>query len=108
MTLKEKDWKLFRKLLPQWQERCLEKLTEEYKELLNGDMSASEKFWTLDNRICEDKKCTGVLAKGVNRSQMNIILMNLLNEGAITKDDLQDFSEELCDSIDRWFESELW
>ena len=33
----EKDRKLFRKLLPEWQEAYMERLTKEYIELLGSD-----------------------------------------------------------------------
>ena len=33
----ESDWKLFKKMLPQWQERYMEKLIGQYVEMLNGD-----------------------------------------------------------------------
>lgn len=45
----EKDRKLFRKLLPEWQEAYMERLLEEYAELLAGYEAASEKFWMLEN-----------------------------------------------------------
>ena len=41
----EADWKLFRKRLPEWQERYMEKLIEEYKVYLSSDEPASSKFW---------------------------------------------------------------
>ncbi len=47
--VKEKDWKLFRKKLPVWQEVYMERLTKEYAELLAGYEAASEKFWMLEN-----------------------------------------------------------
>ena len=47
----EKDWKLYREKLPEWQEAYMEQLIEEYAELLNSDKAASEKFWALDKRI---------------------------------------------------------
>ena len=40
----EKDWKLFRELLPEWQEAYMERLVKEYIELLSGDGQASDKF----------------------------------------------------------------
>ena len=33
--VKEKDWKQFRKMLPEWQEAYMERLTKEYIELLS-------------------------------------------------------------------------
>ena len=38
----ERDWKLFRELLPKWQERYMEKLIDQYIEILNGSSAASE------------------------------------------------------------------
>ena len=47
----EKDWKLFREKLPEWQEAYMERLAKEYMELLSSDRQASDKFWELDKRI---------------------------------------------------------
>lgn len=47
----EKDWKLFRSRLPGWQETYMERIVEEYMELLGSEGQASEKFWALDERI---------------------------------------------------------
>ena len=80
----EKDWKLFRKLLPGWQEAYMERLTKEYVELLTSDRQASDKFWALDKRIKEDKRRTGVLARGVSRSNLVQLIIDLIYEEAIT------------------------
>lgn len=95
----EKDWKLFRKLLPGWQEAYMERLVKEYIELLNSDRKASEKFWSLDKRIRNDKRCTGVLARDIKRSNMLQLIINLLYEEAIFEDDLKDFSRDLQDTV---------
>lgn len=90
----EKDWKLFRSKLPDWQEMYMDKLKHEYIELLSGEGNPSEKFWALEERIREDKKDSGVQAE-MSRSNMKFILLDLLDEGAITADDLEGFSDEL-------------
>ena len=95
----EKDWKLFRKLLPRWQEAYMERLAKEYIELLSNDRQASDKFWELDKRIKLDKRRTGVLARGVSRSNMFQLIINLINEAAISEDDLKEFSEDLRDTV---------
>lgn len=95
----EKDWKLFRKMLPEWQEKFMERLTKEYIELLSSNSQASVKFWTLDKRIKNDKKCTGVTARDISRSHMLQHIIDLIYEGAISEDDLKDFSEDLQDTI---------
>ena len=95
----EKDWKLFRKLLPRWQEAYMERLAKEYIELLSSDRQASDKFWELDKRIKLDKRRTGVLARGVSRSNMFQLIINLIYEEAISEDDLKEFSEDLRDTV---------
>ena len=97
--VKEKDWKLFRKKLPVWQEVYMERLTKEYAELLNGDDAASEKFWMLEKRMKNDKRCTGVLARDIRRSNMLQLIINLIYEEAISEDDLKDFSEDLQGAV---------
>ena len=96
----EKDWKLFRKLLPGWQEVYMERLAKEYMELLSSDRQASDKFWELDKRIKQDKRCTGVLARDVKRSNMFQHIINLIYEEAISEDDLNEFSEDLRDAVE--------
>ena len=52
----------------------------------------------MKKRIFNDKKKTGVNAI-MSRSKMMENIYALLNEGAITKNDLFDFSEELQNEI---------
>ena len=95
----EKDWKLFRKKLGGWQEAYMDKLVEEYKDILNSDASSFDKYSTLRKEIYDDYKSPGVLARDVSRSNMFIILLGLLRDGAITMDDLDEFSDELKEDI---------
>lgn len=46
----EKDWQLFRKKKG-WQDAYMGKLVQEYMEILQKDVSASGRFWTLEERI---------------------------------------------------------
>lgn len=94
----EKDWKLFRSRMPDWQEAYMDRLNHEYIELLSGEGNPSDKFWKLEERIREDKKDRGVQAE-MSRSKMKFILMDLMDEGAITETDLDGFSEELRESL---------
>lgn len=100
----EKDRKLFREKLPGWQEAYMERLIKEYAELLNGDTSASEKFWALEKRIRADRQSLGVRANEVSRSKLQNILTGLIIENVITENDLQDFSEELRESTHQWIQ----
>ena len=94
----EQDWKLFRAKLPKWQENYMGRLNKEYLEILNSDKLPSEKFWELEKRIFNDKKHVGVTAV-MSRSRFLENIYSLLSEGAITKNDLSDFSEELQNEI---------
>lgn len=92
--IKEKDWKLFRKMIPIWQENFMKKLLEKYKEILQKDALPSEKFWELEKRINSDKKCAGVYVVR-SRSRLFENILNLAAEKAITMEDLEGFSDEI-------------
>lgn len=53
--ISKSDWQLFNKLLPEWQERYMNRLNHEYKRILDGDDSATNKFWKLEKRIKADR-----------------------------------------------------
>lgn len=91
----EKDWKFFRKKLPKWQEDYMAKLNGEYRKILAQDKNPSDIFWELEERIWQDKKKTGVIVRGMSRSNMWGHMLDLLMEGAITLENLSEFSEEL-------------
>ena len=97
-TVKEQDWKLFRKKLPLWQESYMDKLNQEYIRLLSGEGLASDKFWELEKRIREDKRSIGV-AVDMRRSQMYSNLLSLMANEIIQEDDLDGFSKELAETI---------
>ncbi|MBQ3330970.1 MAG: multidrug transporter [Ruminococcus sp.] len=103
--IEEKDWKLYREKLPEWQEAYMERLIKEYVELLNSDKAASEKFWALDKRIRADRQSLGVRIIEERRSKLQNILTGLIIEHVISLDDLQDFSEELRESTSRWIQT---
>ncbi len=67
-------------------------------EILSGEGSPSDKFWELEKRIRRDKKACGVQCE-IKRSNQFYILMSLLDEGAIMMDDLNDFSDDLKETI---------
>ena len=92
------DWKLFRERLPEWQEKYRARLCDEYAAILTGKDRGSEAFWTIDKRIREDKKRPGVMAE-VKRSEMPWIILGLLQDDAITMDDLDGFSDDLKDRM---------
>lgn len=92
------DWKLFRSRIGEWQEAYMGRLIKEYMELLSGDGDASDKFWELEKRIKKDKHNSGVLIE-LHKQDLPFDLVQLLNLGVITADDLEGFSEDLKDAV---------
>lgn len=76
----------------------MDRLNKEYIELLNEDADPSEKFWKLDERIREDRKKTGVRLE-MSRSKLISNIISLINEGAISYEDLEEFSDELKQTL---------
>ena len=101
-VINEKDWKLFRKKLPEWQESFMAELNNQYILILSQNRNASDNFWELERRIQEDKHKTGVLARDICRSNMLSLMMNLLSEGAINAEDLDGFSKDLQERLLAW------
>lgn len=97
----ERDWKLFRSRIPQWQEAYMGKLNEEYAALLTADGDASGKFWALEKRIRKDKQSVGVCVD-MRRSKLIWNLIALLNEGVISRADLDGFSEGLLEILEHF------
>ena len=98
---RERDWKLLRKKVPEWQERYMDGLVEKYKTILNSDKHSSEKYWELSERLKKDRRNSGVLIEDMSRSHMTYILMDLIRDGVITLDDLKDFTPELQELLKR-------
>ena len=94
----EVDWKLFRARIGGWQDSYMEKLIQEYEDILRGEGTPSDKYWNLEQRIREDKRSSGVQVE-MRRSRLRFNLLLLLNDGVISLDDLNEFSDELKESI---------
>jgi len=94
----KKDWTLFRNKIADWQEAYMDRLNKEYIELLSEDINPSEKFWRLDKRIKEDRKKTGVQLQ-MSRSNLIYNIISLINDGAISFEDLEEFSDELKETV---------
>ena len=81
-----------------WQESYMNKLNREYIAILSEDANPSDKFWKLEKRIKEDKKKAGVQVR-MSRSNLIYNLISLINEGAISFEDLEDFSDGLKETV---------
>ena len=99
MEISKSDWKLFRARIAEWQENYMERLVKEYIDMLNGNGSASDKFWELEERIKKDKKHPGVMLE-LSKGNMIFDIVALINSGVITTADLEGFSDELRESVD--------
>lgn len=98
MEVSKKDWKLYREKVPGWQEAYMEKLIASYVKYLEGEESASAKFWELEKKIKRDRKNPGVLIE-LSKQDMPFDLIRLIHEGVITVNDLDDFSDELKETV---------
>ncbi|MBQ3302157.1 MAG: multidrug transporter [Eggerthellaceae bacterium] len=94
----ERNWKLFRNRIADWQERHMDRLNREYVELLSGEGAPSEKFWTLAKRVREDKRSAGVKVE-MTRSMLVQNMAALYAEGVITEEDLDGFSDALVETV---------
>lgn len=98
MQITERDWKIFRKKIPDWQERYMERLDMEYIAILQNKKSASTKFWELEKRIKQDKKSPGVIIDMRRSTAINNIVSLVLDE-VISLDDLEEFSDSLKEAV---------
>ena len=105
-SVRESDWKVFRKKAPEWEQAVLDRLNQAYIQLLCGPETPAEKFWTLRRRINKDVHRIGVSIEA-GRSTMEDEMGLLLRAGAITPEDLDGFSADLRGRLeavyrDRW------
>ena len=98
MEISKKDWKLYKEKLPKWQETYMEKLIVKYVEYLQSAESASKKFWELEKKIKRDRKNPGVLME-LSKQDMPFDLIRLIHEEVITINDLDEFSDDLKETV---------
>lgn len=94
----EKDWAIYRKKMPDWQNAYMDSLNKEYIKILNSDGSPSDKFWELERRIKKDKQHPGVVID-MRRSTMVMNLIRLIDDRVIGIDDIADFSDEVKEKV---------
>lgn len=76
----------------------MDRLNKEYIDLLSENCTPSDKFWRLEKRIREDMKKTGVQVR-MSRSALITNIVSLINEGAISLEDLNEFSDGLKETV---------
>ena len=103
----KRDWALFRSKIGSWQEAYMGRLCDEYIELLSGDGDPSEKFWKLDKRIRSDKRNPGVQLE-MTRTNFIYNIIALINNDVISIEALEDFSDELKETVKALLERQSW
>jgi protein tyrosine phosphatase len=98
-TCIERDWKLYKQKIPNWQNAYMKKLREEYVALLQDPKISDESaFWQLEKRIAQDKQSCGVVVE-MKRSAMYETIRWLLYYKAISFEDLKEFSPLLKEEL---------
>ncbi len=98
MEISKSDWKKYREKISDWQEHYMERLVEEYITFLSSEQPASDKFWGLEKRIKQDKKCPGVLVE-MSKSSVIYDIVRLIGDNVISWDDLEEFSDDLKETV---------
>lgn len=93
MEFSKQDWALFRKMIASWQEAYMDRLNQEYMDILSGEGNPSDKFWLLEKRINQDKRCRGVVIQ-IRKQNLAFDLAALINDDVITFADIEEFSNE--------------
>ena len=60
--------------------------------------SAADKFWKLEERVRKDKKHPGVIIE-MNKRDVIFNIFRLLDAEVIERDELEEFSEDLKDTV---------
>jgi protein-tyrosine phosphatase len=103
--MKESDWKLFRKRVPEWRERYLRLKNKEIVGVLTTrDKTPTEQFWAAKEKIEEEAKILVHCLDGHSRSKMQFYLFLMYRYGLIEDNDLEEFSKELREQVSRAFE----
>lgn len=100
IEVSKKDWKLFRERVPQWQERYMEGLAEEYIALLRLPEAGASRFWKLQKRIENDSRHPGVSLE-LRNSEVIWDIVTFVREGVIAVEELEGFSDELVEEVER-------
>jgi len=99
MAISKNDWEKYQEKIGVWQERYIAKLLDEYVNLISdGSMHPSQRFWSLEKKIEEDKISFGVQCELV-KSYALMQIYELLANGTINGSDLNDFSRPLKENM---------
>lgn len=98
MEFTKQDWDLFRNKIASWQEAYMDRLNQEYVDILMGKGNPSDRFWQLENRINRDKKRCGVVIQ-MRKQNLAFDLAALINDDVISLADIEEFSDGLKEIV---------
>ena len=98
MEIENFDWKLFRRKLPVWQNRYMERLCCDYREMLSAEGDPAEKFWKLEERIRKDKRHPGVVLE-MRKDNVLMSVVTLVNDKVIEFEEISEFSEHFKEAV---------
>ena len=97
---KESDWKAFKKLVPVLRERYLDERRSSFVSILNDEnLTATEQFWNLEERIEKEANILRACLDGHSRSSMARYMFLMYRHQMLNDGDLETFSEELADRV---------
>lgn len=99
--IKESDWKVFKKLYPLVLERFYDRVVNELQKIATEDeVSSEDKYHKIYKTVqSRDKKLAKLFDGTYRRSEAFIQLVLYYREGLITKEELNQLSEENRDRI---------
>jgi hypothetical protein len=98
--LKESDWKIFRKRVPEWRERYLQKKNKVIVDILTDqNMTPTEQFWAAKRKMDKETRILVNCLDGHSRSKMEWFLLLMYQHSLVNNDDLKEFSEELREKM---------
>ena len=96
----EKDWKLFRKIVPDLRERYLKDKNKKIKKMLESEgKSETERFWEAKVKIEKERNILVDCLDGHSRSKLVYHMILMYKCGMLKKSDLKNFSDELQNQI---------
>lgn len=106
-NLNESDWKLFRSKLEVLREKYLSKKNSELVKLLSDtNKSATEQFWDTLEELKKEEAILKQCLDGYTRSNMFLHILAMCRCGMMREVDLQQFSDELQNSVNSFLEIE--
>jgi hypothetical protein len=102
MDIKESDWRVFRKVREPALDRYCQRVITEVRQVIDNDrVSHHERYLKLWKLLRDRDKTLGMAFDDPRRSQALIQITNIDAENLLTEDELNQFSDELREQIER-------